>query len=219
MNGGLHNPRPVDDTPVNGQLVHGVTSNRMFDHEADLDAHTRNMWEVMRTGEYIGLVNANATPSMVANRLYATPLLVVRNITIDRIAIQVTTLAGGASARLGIFNNGANLYPGSLLLDAGTVSVATTGIKAITINQALTKGLYWFAVVSDGVPQLYAGNPPRPSILGLGSALFVYSNVGWYVAHTFGTLPDPFTGGATLGNGSNGYPSAFMVVPRLLSLD
>jgi len=29
---GLYNPRPVDDTPVNGQLAHGVTSNWAYDH-------------------------------------------------------------------------------------------------------------------------------------------------------------------------------------------
>lgn len=36
---GLYNPRPVDDTPVDGQLAHGVTSNWAFDHVADLEAH------------------------------------------------------------------------------------------------------------------------------------------------------------------------------------
>ena len=41
MTGGLYNPRPVDDVPVNGQLTHGITSNRMFDHEADGDAHAQ----------------------------------------------------------------------------------------------------------------------------------------------------------------------------------
>lgn len=34
MKGGLHNPRPVDDTPVDGELAHGISSNWAFDHAA-----------------------------------------------------------------------------------------------------------------------------------------------------------------------------------------
>ncbi len=40
MTGGLYNPRPVDDVPVNGQVQHGVTSNWAFDHAADYGLHT-----------------------------------------------------------------------------------------------------------------------------------------------------------------------------------
>ena len=65
-------------------------------HIAVLDAHTRNLMGVMRTGEYIsGLPNrAPGFPkAIVANRLYEYLLLISRNLTIDRIATWVTSQA------------------------------------------------------------------------------------------------------------------------------
>jgi hypothetical protein len=51
--------------------------------------------------------------------------------------------------RLGIYNDNGD-QPGTLVLDAGTVSptAASTNYE-ITIDQALSKGLYWLATVSQ----------------------------------------------------------------------
>lgn len=80
--------------------------------------------------------------------------------TFDRICVIVQTAYTGGTPviGLGIYNcDATTLFPSSLVLDAGTVSVATTGIKTITINQALAPGMYWLAslvtggTASDGV--------------------------------------------------------------------
>lgn len=192
--------------------------SRIATHTADLDAHTKNQLEVLRTGHYHITGRGSGSAALIgANVLWAIPFIVVRDMTVDRIAIEVAVLAAGASARLGIYNNGTNLYPGTLLLDAGTVSVATTGIKTITINQALPKGIYWMVVVSDGNPSLaslyiyYMSTP----ILGLRTDNFLYSYLGWSVAFNYAALPNPFTAGGNP-NQTNNAP---IVAVRISSLD
>ena len=170
-------------------------------HQQDIDVHTKNPWEIVRVGAYYTNPEGEyAGLTMVANRLYAKPFIVVRNMTFDQIAIDVTTAAAGASMRLGIYNDGTNLYPGTLLLDAGVVSVATTGLKTITINQALTKGIYWVVCVGDGAPDLKGTYwaIQIPNILGLDSTGFHVVHAGWNVAFTYGVLPTPFTAGGGL---------------------
>lgn len=186
-------------------------------HAAALDAHTKNPMEILRTGEYyIPYATKYEALTLGANTLYAIPLLVARNMTVDRIALQVSTLADPSNIRLGIYNNGTNLYPGTLLLDAGTVSGATTGVKTITISQALTKGIYWVVCVSDATPAVNAlGYYAEPCmILGIRSTDFNHRNIGWSVAFTYAALPDPFTVGGSIAN-------AFLpnMPLRLLSLD
>lgn len=186
-------------------------------HTDDLDAHTRDWWEVLRTGEYYVIAHAylaNDQIAMTANQLHAHPLIIARTMTLDRIAIQVSTLAADKSARLGIYNDGTNLYPGTLLLDAGEVSVATTGVKAATINQQLTKGLYWVVMVTDGTPSIKRLRIYGHSVLGQTSTALAQSRLGWYVAFTYAALPDPFTAGGTMATGN--LP---VVSVRIASLD
>lgn len=62
---------------------------------------------------------------------------------------QIDTPAGSGTARLAIYSNATNTdYPGTLLLDAGTVAITSAGVKTITINQALTAGVYWIGLVA-----------------------------------------------------------------------
>ena len=190
----------VDDTPVDGATKKGVSSNWAYDHDADLDAHTRNAWEIQRTGEYLAFLQNTSNDrkeALVADKLYALPFVVARSMTFDRIAMEVTTLVDPSNIRMGIYNNGTNLYPGTLKLDAGTVSSATTGIKAITINHQLTKGLYWIVCVSDDVPTVMAYDKTLFPI-GLKLTDFTYDRAGWYADHTYGALPDPYPAGADI---------------------
>ncbi len=196
-----------------GEFIEG----QLADHAADLDAHTKSIYEALRTGEYYcNLTSVGTGIALTADTLYSVPLIVARAITVDRIACEVTT-AGAAStaARLGIYNNGTNLHPGALLLDAGTVAVDSTGVKAITINQALSKGIYHLAIISDGAPSARGILPeksPLP-ILGIVASQFYRFYTDWSVAQTYGALPDPFPS-ATLG-----YAHAFRIMVRVASLD
>jgi len=160
-------------------------------HEADLDAHTRNLWEVRRTTAIyyppqIGTRPGGATGTVLdaANRLFAMPFPIAVDRTADRIVCNVTVQAG-QKIRMGIYSNGVNMAPGTLLLDAGEVTLSGIGEIAITIDQALPKGLYWVALVSDGTPAIREVNTNCLPLPGSGTN-------GVYVAHTYGALPDPF---------------------------
>ena len=190
-------------------------------HAADLDAHTYNILELLRTGEYytsIATSSVTGTLNAVANTLYAIPLWVARKITIDRMTINVTTLADGKVVRLGIYNNGVNLYPGTLLLDAGTVSTSTTGHKVITgLSQALTKGLYWLVALSDGTPTLrnFSSADFLWPILGQWVSAPDYASSNWTVTQAYGALPSTFTAGGSAGPGDK----APRILVRVASLD
>ena len=158
-------------------------------------------WMTMRRADadyYVaGLVTNNMTTvAIVANELEAMPFYIPPGSTADRIAIRVTTLAAGTSCRLGLYENGTNFFPGKLILDAGAVSTATTGVKAITINLPLSEGLKWLVVVSNGTPTLLGtGITDSWGILS-ADLLNTYLNNYWTATFTYAALPDlyPSTG-------------------------
>jgi hypothetical protein len=101
------------------------------------------------------------TPSMVVgtgaqvgtttlNKAQVIPIL-LRAGTLDRIGCnQATNPTAGEFFRLGIYSDDGNGYPGALLVDGGQVLRATSGFKTVTINQAITTGIYWIAVAYQG---------------------------------------------------------------------
>lgn len=213
----------VDDTPVNAAVDVPPSSNWAFDHAADLDAHTYDIRQKLRTGQYFPPAPSfqDVPLALVANEILAIPFIVARALTVDRLAIHVTiAAAGGAIARLGIYEDGANLYPGDLVLDAGTVAVDGAAVVAATINQALTKGLYWLAIVSDNTPTVNCFYQSYP-ILGLVAATFGIENnqsVCWgQAAVGSGALADPFVGAAAIRTTATHV--APVVAYRIASLD
>ena len=177
-----------------GECIEG----QLAEHEASIDAHTRNLFQSFMVGSYcIGIpVRATANYAINANYLRTVPFIAARDITIDRIAIQVySAAASGEKARLGIYKNKSDDEPGpdELLLDAGEVTVDSTGLKAITIDQELVKGIYHLAVVSNGnpTPRVYlpAWNPR-----GQDSTYYEAPITMSYRDFTYAALPDPFGG-------------------------
>lgn len=71
-------------------------------------------------------------------------------ITIDRIAVEVTTAVAGATPRLGIYGSTSEGLPGSLIADFGTVDGSTTGVKELTVSQALPAGRIWLVAAQQG---------------------------------------------------------------------
>lgn len=135
----------------------------------------------------------------LANTLYAIPFIVSKSTTIDAMAINVTTLGSGSTPRVGIYADNGNDYPGALVVDAGTQSGATTGVKTYSTGLPVTldPGLYWLAYVTNATApaiRTFAVTGMNP-VLGLSSALGTAPNLGWSVAFTFGALPSTFTAG------------------------
>lgn len=144
------------------------------------------------TGRYYGENNGNGltTFALTANRLYFAPFFCIATTTFDRLVVYVSTAVAATNLRLGIFNSGSDGFPGTRLLDAGTVASATTGTKEITISQSLTADtVYWLGVVSDGAPSIRVRSNSESPSLGIGDNITTNPDTGIYMSHTYGALP------------------------------
>jgi hypothetical protein len=114
-------------------------------------AITRSGPRVMRPGFYYGPgAHIPGAGAATLNSMVAIPTVIPHAVTIDRIGLEVTTGVASAIFRLGIYlNDPATDLPAALLLEAGTVDASTTGVKEITISQALDPGTYWLAAVGQ----------------------------------------------------------------------
>ena len=152
--------------------------------------------------------------AIFVERLYYIPIYLERSTTFTGIGLDVITLAAGAVVRLGIyaaiFDGDGQLIPDMLTLDAGTVSVATTGEKTIVIAETLAAGWHFLAISSDGAPVMIApsdsgemGAPTtayRTTINQFGNQLFSVT-----VADGAAALPDPATTPTTRERGTRAY--------------
>jgi hypothetical protein len=144
------------------------------------------------------------TKSLASGRLYYIPMLTTTAITLDRLAIEVTS-AGAAStvARLGIYNATTSWQADTLVLDAGTVAVDSTGVKTVTINQALAAGRYFLALLGDGSPTVRMVRGGQ-EFMGLAPALGTGPFPGdWRAVQAYGALPTPGPAATTGGNASS----------------
>ncbi len=69
----------------------------------------------------------------------------VGGLTITKIGVEVTTLAAGGLARVGIYATRADGQPGKLKLDGGTLATDATGFIQNTISVFLEQGWWWLA--------------------------------------------------------------------------
>jgi len=134
---------------------------------------------------------------LAADTLYAVNFYEAVADTAIFIAIEVTALSAG-SARLGIYADNGDTYPGALVLDAGEVDTGTTGAKAIAITEALDADtLYWLVILASATPTIYG--QATISSLGLigATGLGTTQMAHWDVAQAYGALPANFPGGGT----------------------
>lgn len=116
--------------------------------------------------------SAATTVARLANTQYYSPWWCPMSVTLDRIAVQVTTLQASANARIGIYSSGTDGGPGSLLVDAGEIDCSTTGVKTLTISQAVVGATYyWLSMANE-------------------TASVSYQAVATTGARTFGVVPD-----------------------------
>jgi hypothetical protein len=129
------------------------------------------------TGQAVGI---RGTLTLTANTMYVAPHLIIAPCRLTTIAFRVTALAAGSTMRVGIYNltkqsDTGNDYDSTftLLADLGTVDTSTTGIKPIAVDLKLGQGVYGFAVVSNGAPQIMATGT---NIVWTGSAGNTFEN-------------------------------------------
>jgi hypothetical protein len=123
-------------------------------YEEHPDALMRSVvaWEA---GEGWGLAAAaSGNLSMTEGREFSVPIYIPSGAGIDRILINVTVAgAAGSVIRLGLRANDNQGWPGTLIVDAGTVDSTTTGSKTVTIDvSAATVGnrFVWMSAVAQG---------------------------------------------------------------------
>jgi len=143
-----------------------------------------------RTNERIGTPAAAAsTLTMTLNTAYATPIYIADAATLIEIAVKVTTAIATGLVRLGIYHDDGALNPSTVLLDAGTIDASTTGIKPLTISQAVTPGNWWLVAVAQtaapGVSSISGGLTQLPSS---GSDNFASTTTGYTQAGVTGAF-------------------------------
>lgn len=146
--------------------------------------------------------------TVTASILYSIPIFVAQSsVTLSAIGVEVTTFATG-NVRLGIYYDSAGT-PGALLQDSGAVSTGTSNsFKSVATSQVLTSGWWWLAAVFDATPGVRAITTANSlHFLGATSGTDTAIHTGFSVSFTYGTLPNPFTGGGALHVGN---------VPRIM---
>ena len=140
--------------------------------------------------------------STLIDLLKAAPMYIPDLHTYTQITAEVTAAAGAGAIRLGIYADNGAMYPGALILDAGTIDSNSVAIQSIAISQSLPCGWVWLAMVpniSVSMRLLAPTSHVSSAVLGYASAAASSTTVGGVsVAFTYAALPNPFTAGATL---------------------
>lgn len=166
----------------------------------------------------IGGQVAATTTGPAVNTFWAVPFVVPQGQrTVDRIAYNVTTGAGaGGVGRAGIYaaTSETNLYPSTLVVDGGELTVTGTGQKTSTISAVLESDTVYWACL------LFGTNAPVISALPSTAATLAVMGSSTTIANG----PDPMfrrtqTYGALPGTFPAGPPTAFgPSTPALISL-
>jgi hypothetical protein len=148
---------------------------------------------------YVPQVHSVVTGIRAEGAFEAAAFDVDASATLDRIACDITVAgSSGAVVRLGIYDTDANGTPGALVLDAGTVNGASTGILTIATSQAVAPGRYWLGAVSQGAagtrPTLrVASGTSLPGVGAPGGGFIQFSARGYQMTGVSGALPGSFT--------------------------
>lgn len=139
-------------------------------------------------------VSASSAGNFNQHRLQLVPFHPGRARTLSKLALRVTTAAAGKSARLGIYKCAASGRPGELLLDAGTLSLASTGLPEIAIDQTVGDALHWLAVVADGVAGMMLATAANYALGLIPTALGVFDEAkGVHYTYIYAALPADIT--------------------------
>ena len=165
---------------------------------ANLKAFIGGVYPHTGTTRYMGSPNFNTLASFAfsTGELYYTPVWLPVAITADRLAINVQSGIASGTTRLGIYSSTSAGVPSSLILDAGTVATTSSGVKEITISQALTPGLYWLAAVNQtAAATLYYYPTANNSVMYLyGSTSTAFGHkVAYKESSVTGALPSTAT--------------------------
>ena len=193
LNWELRNPGDYIHIISDGANWHTISYTDPTIHSFRRKGTTEDRWYIggMMTG---GNMSAS---TLTFDNLNATPFMISTPMTLNDMAVNVTTSAASSTVRLGVYRD-ANLYPSTLVVEAGEVATATDNTFAsVTLGTPviLQPGLYWFAVVAGTASPTvrFVVNTQNTNILGNRSnAGDVAAQVGWVHAYTYAALPATF---------------------------
>lgn len=174
-------------------------------------------WPAVPAGQYIYTTSpqaAGAVNTLGNSTLRVVPWIVERTISIDRLVGDISAVGeAGSLLRMGIYADDGGGYPGSLIVDGGTIAGDSATVQQVTISTTLTPGVWWIgaavqaAATTQPTVRIVSGwHPTVP--LRAGSALpgAASTQTGYSMTGVTAALPASFS--AT--------PSAAGQVPRLL---
>jgi uncharacterized protein (DUF2141 family) len=137
------------------------------------------------------LVSGGTTIS--ANRLHACPFAVAQGGAYDRLAMSVETAQASSQIRFGLYTDDDG-YPGTLIVDGGDVSSATTGSKEVTIDVNLDPGNYWVAFGTDTTGVALHNDNAGARRWGFASSFSGVPTGTVWNSQTYGALPSTYPG-------------------------
>lgn len=145
--------------------------------------------------------SAYGTQSCITGFIRLTPVFIATTTTIDRIQCEVTTGNTGNVRMLiyGPLTSGFASIP--LILDTGNIAVSGTGVKTSATNQTLTPGWYLLGQ-ENSTTHTYRSFSAGQTVQSFPSAAMGATRPRnyFFVAHTYGTAPNPITGLAYSGD-------------------
>lgn len=183
---------------VNGVTISGTPAAGSVPYATSSSAATWTPMGVpLKSGYYYPLDGGGGSRTMTYNLLWLWPFDLQRAITLAKLACNVTTGGtAGSTIRVGVYASDGAGGIGSLVVDAGTVTGDSTGVKTITLTQAAGPDRLWFGAVWQGTnsaaPILQAYGKAAP-YLGWTSFVQFPSIIAYQFNGISGALP------ATLG--------------------
>lgn len=150
-----------------------------------------------KTGSYMSsrFQSTTTTLAIALNTARTIPFRPEYDVSVDQVRVEVTTAAAGALGRIALFSDDSTGAPGTLLVNCGTVSAATTGDKDIACVYTLKAGMLYHVYVGMEVAtatwRVAVGHAPW---LSQSSTL---NAIGHVVSHTAGVVPTTFTPSGT----------------------
>lgn len=155
---------------------------------------------------------SSTTATLANGQVWMSPLILQSDALMSEIVTQVTTPTATGTLRLGVADSNSDGMPGSWLVDFGTVTPSTTGLKTLTPNLSLQAGKrYWLGLVAQGtagncVVQARSGWDPRVPIEIPGAALTSLAFSRTSVRTAVGAVGGALSGAITLADTANSGP-------------
>ncbi len=146
-----------------------------------------------------------STPAIFNNGQLRVVPWFLEGVTIDQLAIEVTTIGGAGSVhRIGVYADNGSFYPGAVLFDSGPLATDVLGVAAVAAPMTLPP-ICWVGAVQQGAP---APGATLRSLTGAGgyelrgldfASIAAQSATGYSTVGTTGALPPTFFTGNSIG--------------------